>query len=338
MNFRWVAVVLAGGLVPEAVLQADPGAVGGLELGVGGPAEVARIVGPDDVAVAQVPGAVLGDQRQARGGPVEMRDAVALRLEVDDHVVRRLLVVLRVVGGTVEAVDRVELRVLGDDDLAREPVGMVEDPPDQAAQHVGVRAAALRPLVVDLDHDRVIRRDDAIGTRRQGCRGGPVELRSLGAHDREQLVEAGEAVAHGIRRAVGLVEQPGAVLRRGRQQRSRIRRHRLLQPRRGSGEVIPEAEGQGEAENREHDRPRQRDARVHPAANPDDGGNQRRAEGERRRRERGLLAGVGPAARLAAAAQDQPGEGGETGQVRARRERPVPATARPRRRLRMGCE
>ena len=166
--------VVAGCLVPDAVLQADtsfrrPSGTWGRTRAPG----AARVVGVDDVAVVDVAVRVLVDRLVADVGPGVVRDGCgpAVRkcctTSCGDSVGSWALFASR---SKLSA----ELNCVfsADDDLARERVGVVDDAPDQAAQQVDVGAAALGPLVVDLDHDDVVGPDDTAGTGGQRRRRG----------------------------------------------------------------------------------------------------------------------------------------------------------------------
>ncbi len=208
--------------------------------------------------------------------------------------------ILRVVAAPVESRRGRELRVLAHDHFSGEPVGMRHDAPDQAAQQVHVRSSPLRPLVVDLEDHRVVRREDSLGTRGQRRNGGPVELEPGRPHALHQVLETDEAVPHRILRAPALVEDLGAVvLARGK-----------CGALAGDGHDEAARPDPDDREGRCGDRSAQerasrpRDAAPEQDQRPQQTGPEARGRG----RERGALAGIGKAARLLAAAQHEPHE------------------------------
>ena len=97
------------------------------------------------------------------------------------------------------------LAVLDDDDFAVETVGVLEDALDEAPDEVGVRAAAVLPLGVDLDQDDVSGGDEAVRPVLGAGDGGAVELEPLAAHEIDEGIDPGVPVP----RREGVVGDPG---------------------------------------------------------------------------------------------------------------------------------
>ncbi len=216
--------------------------------------------------------------------------------------------VLGVVFGPVEILQPKGLGVLAHDDLAGEGVGMIDDAPDQAAQQVRVRAAALVPDVVDLDDYPVGGGDGAVGPGMQRFNVGLVELEPLAPHQREQVVQTDEPVADRVLRAVGDVEDSRAVVG------GRVAHGSPVGV--GAAKVTPYAGGQEQAQRRYGNADGGAESSRYPPTSRDHCGDQRRAEGERGRRQRRLLTRIGEPAGLGSAAQQQPAQREESAEQR----------------------
>ena len=170
------------------------------------------LVGP--VAVGRVLGRA--DEVPPDGIEQERRDAGVIEQAVDEPEERVALVLGVGVDPGVAAVGArgvagqaaPALAVLDDDHLAAEPVGMLEDALDDAADEVAVGAAAVFPLGVDLDEHDVGGRDEAVRPVERAGDRGPVELEPVPAHEAEEGVHARMAVARndGVGRDLGHLE------------------------------------------------------------------------------------------------------------------------------------
>ena len=105
------------------------------------------------------------------------------------------------------AVDPVEcggpaLAVFEDHNFAVEAVGVLQDAMDEAAQHVGVGAAAAFPLGVDFEDDDVVGGDEAVGAAEGAAFRGAVEFFAAQRELVQQCIDADVAQLAVVRGAV----------------------------------------------------------------------------------------------------------------------------------------
>ncbi len=213
-------VLAIGGAVPDAFAEFHPVAEPGGEAGVGDifpfAIAVGGVVAGLDKPVAQ---GIEEDGRNrlaGEDGVHEIEEAVGPVVGVGLHGGVPL------VGGARVAIQAAPaLAVFHDHHLAREAVGVIEDPLDQAADDVAVGAAAMLPLGIDLDEDHVIFGDHAPRAAESGLGRGPVKFQAMGAHEAEEGVHAGVIVSaaappEGLIRDIPDPEQVAQRLRGGR--------------------------------------------------------------------------------------------------------------------------
>ncbi len=216
--------------------------------------------------------------------------------------------VLCVVLRAIEILDGFGLRVLADNDLSGESVGVVHDVAKQASQQVGVGSAALGPLIVDLDHDHIIRGDYAVRSGQRRHCGRLEELQPLAAHEQQQVIQPQEAITRRLLRCIEHVKDVGPVRGPGAEHGALVRV--------GAAEVTPHTGGQEQARCRHRNARRCAQPGGHTTPNGDQCADQRCAEREGSCGHRRLLARIGQATRLGPAAQQHPAQGKESADQR----------------------